>query len=178
MVEKFIFICEEKGYVKPSVYQGQYNLICRDPEKRLLPLLRKHNMTFIAYSPLGGGFLTGKLTSGNAQGTRLDSAYGQYFRDWYDKPEFHNAIKELQKVIEPLGISSTEAALRWLSYHSLLGEKDGIILGGTKIEQIKQNLADINKGPLPKEVVNEITRIKDAISEDSGNLIVNPDDIK
>jgi len=48
-VETFIEICEEKGYVKPSVYEGHYNAIVRRGEKELFPLLRKHNMAFFAF---------------------------------------------------------------------------------------------------------------------------------
>lgn len=48
-VEQFIAICEEKGYVKPSIYQGHYNPVVRGGEQELFPLLRKHNMAFWAY---------------------------------------------------------------------------------------------------------------------------------
>ncbi len=48
-VQKFIEICEQKGYTKPSVYQGHYNAIVRGGEKELFPLLRKHNIAFFAY---------------------------------------------------------------------------------------------------------------------------------
>ena len=48
-VQSFIDVCEEKGYVKPSVYQGHYNPIVRGGEKELFPLLRKHNIAFYAY---------------------------------------------------------------------------------------------------------------------------------
>lgn len=48
-VQKFIDIGEEKGYVKPSVFQGHYNAVVRGGEKELFPLLRKHNMAFWAY---------------------------------------------------------------------------------------------------------------------------------
>ncbi|OTA53268.1 Aldo/keto reductase [Hypoxylon sp. EC38] len=168
MLQSFIDICEREGYVKPSVYQGQYNLICRGPEKDLIPFLRKHNMTFNAYSPLGGGFLTGKLTLGNAEGTRLRSAYGAHFAAWYDKPEFHDAIRKLLAVIEPLDIKPSEAALRWVTYHSVLDERDGVILGATKLEQLKSNLVDIEKGPLPQEVVDVITEIGKTIDAIGG----------
>ncbi|KAI1295316.1 Aldo/keto reductase [Xylaria venustula] len=168
MVERFIEICDEKGYPRPEVYQGQYNLICRGPEKELIPLLRKHNMTFNAYSPLGGGFLTGKLTTGKAAGTRLGSAYGAHFTNMYDHPEFHDAVRGLLKVIEPYGIKPTEAALRWCAYHSILSEKDGIILGATKPEQLLANMEDIKKGPLPQVVIDEIADIGRKIDEMGG----------
>ena len=55
-------VCSANGYVKPSIYQGQYNALFRSCEKYLFPWLREHNIKFYAYSPLAGGFLTGKLT--------------------------------------------------------------------------------------------------------------------
>ena len=48
-VERIVEICEENGYVKPSVYQGQYNPIVRSGEKELLPILRKHGIAFYAW---------------------------------------------------------------------------------------------------------------------------------
>lgn len=116
-------------------------------------------MAFNAYSPLGGGFLTGNLTRGTAANTRLTSAYGAHFARWYDRPEFHDAVRTLLAVIEPLAIKPSEAALRWIAYHSALGEADGVILGATKAEHLRQNLVDIEKGPLPREVVDVIADI-------------------
>lgn len=48
-VEQIVKICEEKGYVKPTVYQGQYNAIVRGGEKDLFPVLRKLKIAFYAY---------------------------------------------------------------------------------------------------------------------------------
>ena len=50
-VMEILIICQSKGYVKPAVYQGQYNAICRGGEETLFPLLRENNMAFWAYSP-------------------------------------------------------------------------------------------------------------------------------
>ncbi|OKL58386.1 hypothetical protein UA08_06296 [Talaromyces atroroseus] len=161
MLERYLAICEEKDYIKPSVYQGEYNLISRDLEAALIPLLRKHNIKFVAYSPLGGGFLSGKLTAGNAEGTRLTSPLAQRFRQIYDHPEFHDKIRRLQEIIQPLGISPTGAALRWLAFHSLLREEDGIILGARRIEQVRENVKEIALGPLPASVAQLITALNE-----------------
>jgi aflatoxin B1 aldehyde reductase len=48
-VKKIVEICREKGYVKPSFYQGQYNPIVRSGEKELFPVLRKHEIVFCAW---------------------------------------------------------------------------------------------------------------------------------
>jgi aflatoxin B1 aldehyde reductase len=48
-VQRFIEICEQGCYTKPSVYQGAYNPIIRSNEKELFPLLRKHGIAFYAF---------------------------------------------------------------------------------------------------------------------------------
>lgn len=48
-IEEVVKICEEKGYVKPSVCQGHYNAIARAAEKDLVPVLRKYGIAFYAY---------------------------------------------------------------------------------------------------------------------------------
>ncbi|KAL3439947.1 NADP-dependent oxidoreductase domain-containing protein [Aspergillus insuetus] len=53
-VEKVIRIAKEHNYVLPSVYQGNYNAVSRHAEARLLPILRKHNISYYAHSPIAG----------------------------------------------------------------------------------------------------------------------------
>jgi aflatoxin B1 aldehyde reductase len=48
-VQEIVQICEDRGFVKPTVYQGQYNAIVRGREKELFPILRKHGIAFIAW---------------------------------------------------------------------------------------------------------------------------------
>lgn len=67
-VQEFLTICEERGYAKPNVYEGHYNAVTRGCEKELLPILRKHNMAFYAYSPAAAGLFSGHSeTSGRWQ---------------------------------------------------------------------------------------------------------------
>ena len=49
MLQKMLHICEEKGLQKPSSYQGDYNVVTRGMEAKLLPILRKHGMVFNAF---------------------------------------------------------------------------------------------------------------------------------
>ena len=71
MVEDWLRIAKDKEYVKPTWYQGQYNLLCRTYEDILFPLLRSEGMHFAAYSPLGGGFLNGNFTPQKTGGVRF-----------------------------------------------------------------------------------------------------------
>ncbi|KAB5526251.1 NADP-dependent oxidoreductase domain-containing protein [Coniochaeta sp. 2T2.1] len=138
-MEKYFAVCEEKGYVKPAVYQGCYNAITRGPEDKLIPLLRRHNCAFYAYSPLAGGFLTGKVTlakdspstsSHFLDRTRWAAGVHPGSAAFYDHPEMHSADRSLRKVCEAQSPALTvqKACLRWIMYHSVLGDGDAIIV--------------------------------------------------
>lgn len=161
VLSNWLKICDEKGYTKPTVYQGAYNFIRRDAETSLFPILRSHGLNFVAFWPLGGGFLTGNLTKGKIQGTRAGGtgAIANAFRTVNDTPEGHAVMRGLQEALEPHGINSIEAVLRWLSYHSQLGPADGIILGASKTGQLSSNIGAIKKGPLPEHVVVAIENV-------------------
>ena len=49
MLEQMLQICEEKNLQKPSCYQGEYNLITRGMETRLMSILHTHGMTYNAF---------------------------------------------------------------------------------------------------------------------------------
>ncbi len=53
-------VCESLGLEKPVAVQPEYNMLKREIESDLLPYCRKEQLAVLAYSPLGGGFLTGK----------------------------------------------------------------------------------------------------------------------
>lgn len=57
-VQKAYDYAKERGYVLPTVYQGNYSPVARLQETLLFPTLRKLGIAFYAYSPLAGGFLT------------------------------------------------------------------------------------------------------------------------
>ncbi|KAI1141734.1 NADP-dependent oxidoreductase domain-containing protein [Hypoxylon sp. FL0543] len=72
-VQRFVDICEERGWVKPTAYQGQYNAIVRGGEKELFPVLRKHGIAFYAYSPAAAGIFAGTHKEIKA-GSRYDQS--------------------------------------------------------------------------------------------------------
>ena len=68
-------VCDKEGLQKPGCYQGEYNMIIRGIETKLLPLLRQHGMVFNAFRPLASGFLTVKFVKGKHAGTRFDDEH-------------------------------------------------------------------------------------------------------
>lgn len=47
--EEFLSECDKRGWLKPSIYQGQYNALCRKMEEGLLPLLKRNAMDYVAF---------------------------------------------------------------------------------------------------------------------------------
>ncbi|KAI1335584.1 Aldo/keto reductase [Xylariaceae sp. FL0016] len=161
MLKDLIEICDKRGFVKPTVYQGQYNLVYRNLEKTIMPTLRQHDIAFNAFSPLAGGFLTGRVSAGQAEGSRFEegSAFGSNYRDWYLNENMHKAIETLSGILEAESISKAEAALRWIAYHSELGPTDAIILGASRPSQVEETAKAIRQGHLPHDVVGAMNNL-------------------
>ncbi|OQV08787.1 hypothetical protein CLAIMM_13009 [Cladophialophora immunda] len=155
-VGKIVQICEEKGFVKPSVYQGQYNPLIRSGEKELFPILRKHGIAFYAWSPAAGGFFAGNHKH-IQHGARFDSStwLGQTYSSVYLKPNIEAATDRAVELVAKHGINGHAAALRWTVYHSTLKEDfgDAIIIAASSVAQLESNIDMIEQGPLPVEVV-------------------------
>ncbi|KAF1991804.1 aflatoxin B1 aldehyde reductase member 2 [Aulographum hederae CBS 113979] len=163
-IEQFMEICGRRGFVKPGLYQGMYNALCRGAEEELLPVLRKYEIPYYAYSPTAGGLFSGKLkTESVAKGGRFDkdTKVGGLYRSWYFHDTILNAASEVHTTALAHNTTGIGAALRWLRFNSHLdGSKgDGLILSASSIEQIEQNLKWCDEGPLPQEVLESLEKV-------------------
>ncbi|KAL8832268.1 MAG: hypothetical protein Q9191_000367 [Dirinaria sp. TL-2023a] len=173
VLEKMLSLCEENGLQKPCCYQGEYNLVTRAMETKLLPILRAHRLTYNAFRPFAVGFLTGKLVNNEHAGTRFgdEHPFGKLARGLYSAEDLHTAMKKFDNEIKLHGLTSVEVAIRWLAYHSVLEAEDGIVLGASKVKQIRETVAMIHKGPLPEEVVNSAESLWIAVKGSRGDII-------
>ncbi|KAI3612061.1 aldo keto [Moniliophthora roreri] len=163
VLEQFFETCEAEGLeVKPQVYQGDYSVLSRDCEGKLLDTCRKHGMPYYAYSPAGGGLMNSKAYR-ERQGGRFDNSnrLGQIYRNQHYKDHLIEAAEKVRELASANGLSGHVLALRWAVWHSKLSEKhgDGIILGASSIEQLNANLDAIESGPLPDTIVHAIEDI-------------------
>ncbi|EIN03687.1 Aldo/keto reductase [Punctularia strigosozonata HHB-11173 SS5] len=156
-------ICKVKGYVTPTVYQGVYSAVQRNVEPELFPCLRYYGLSFYAYDVLGGGFFAGRYLTPEDEvenGSRFDSTrpLGQMWRGRYWKDPFFKAVQIIKEVSDKHGLTLSEVALRWMSHHSLLRREhgDSVLVGASSLKYIEQNLVDLEKGPLPEEVVKAL----------------------
>ncbi|KAK5205467.1 hypothetical protein LTR72_007024 [Exophiala xenobiotica] len=164
-VEEIVRICEENGWVKPSVYQGQYNPICRGGEEQLFAVLRKHNIAFYAYSPSACGFFSNKVsrasTKDKSSRWNIASPLGaKYAGDYFHDPLFA-AAEIVRQQAQKYGISGHAAALRWTTWHSQLGAEygDAVIVGASKLSQLKENMDILEQGPLPESLVETMNGV-------------------
>jgi aryl-alcohol dehydrogenase-like predicted oxidoreductase len=122
-----------------TAVQSEYSLWTRTPEKEVIPTLEELGIGFVPYSPLGKGFLTGKIN----ENTTFDSSD---FRSTLPRftPE---ALKANQRLIDLLGriaqpkkATPAQIALAWL-----LAQKPWIvpIPGTTKLERLDENIGAV-----------------------------------
>ncbi len=122
-----------------TAVQSEYSLFWRGPELELLPLLEELGIGFVPFSPLGAGFLTGKID----ENTTFDASD---FRNHVPRfsPEARKANKALVDVVKAVadskGATPAQVALAWL-----LAQKPWIvpIPGTTKAHRLEENLGAV-----------------------------------
>jgi aflatoxin B1 aldehyde reductase len=158
-------ICDRNGWIKPTAYQGIYNALHRSVEAELFPCLRKYGLAFYEFNPLGGGYLTSRYHRGMMdaeveEGSRFDPKrnQGRSYRARYWNEAYFDALDILRPVAKKHGLSEAECALRWMTHHSLLKREygDAIIIGASSAPQLEENLQNLEKGPLPEELVKAL----------------------
>ncbi|KAJ4491397.1 Aldo/keto reductase [Lentinula edodes] len=164
-VAELVGICKANGYVVPSVYQGLYNAVHRAVEPELIPCLRKFGISFYAFNPLGGGFFTGRYSSSEddvGEGTRFDpsAVQGKLYRNRYWNEHYFEATSAIRAIADAHELSMAEVALRWLCHHSVLKRDfgDSVLIGASSLKHVKQNLVDLEKGPLPENVTEALDK--------------------
>jgi aryl-alcohol dehydrogenase-like predicted oxidoreductase len=126
-----------------------YNLLARGIEQEFLPMCKRMQTFTCIYNPLAGGFLTGKQQiAAPAPGSRFDG--NQMYLDRYWHPSYFSAVETLSQAARGHGRSLVSLALCWLYYHT---PADCLILGASRLEQLEGNLAALDEGPLPEELV-------------------------
>ncbi|XP_030585492.1 aflatoxin B1 aldehyde reductase member 4-like [Archocentrus centrarchus] len=176
-VAEIVCICRHNNWIVPTVYQGMYNATTRQVETELIPCLRYYGMRFYAYNPLAGGLLTGKYHYEDKDGAQpagrfFGNNWASAYRDRYWKKSHFQAIEVVLQALETAYGSEkpslTSAAMRWMYHHSQLkGDLgDGVIIGMSSMEQLQQNLAAAEEGPLDQRVVDAFKEAWDLVAHE------------
>jgi aryl-alcohol dehydrogenase-like predicted oxidoreductase len=136
-----------------SALQTEYSLWSRDPEDEILPLVRELGIGFVAYSPLGRGFLTGVFK------TPEDFPQGDYrrFSPRFQGENFYKnleLVNEVEAMAQKKNVTTAQLALAWVMAQ---GEDIVPIPGTKKRERLVENInaADIVLTPAELQKLNQ-----------------------
>jgi aryl-alcohol dehydrogenase-like predicted oxidoreductase len=121
-----------------AALQSEYSIFSREIEAEILPACRDTGTTFVAYSPLGRGMLTGSFKKDwKPEGMDFRAA----MQPRYSKENFENnlaLVTEIERVAADKGVAPGQIALAWVLSR---GENIVTIPGTTKLANLKSNLA-------------------------------------
>jgi aryl-alcohol dehydrogenase-like predicted oxidoreductase len=131
-----------------AALQSEYSLWWREPEAQVIPTLEELGIGFVPFSPLGKGFLTGKIS----EDTKFDK---NDFRNIVPRftPENRRANQALADLLgrfaQQKKVTPAQIALAWL-----LGQKPWIvpIPGTTKLHRLEENIGAVNVGLSPEDL--------------------------
>lgn len=140
-LERAVQISERNGWARLVTLQPQYNLLAREIELDVLPACLDNGIGLLPWSPLGGGWLTGKYRrdvrpSGS---TRLgeDPTRGVEAYDLRDNPRTWAVVDEVASIADRRGVSMAQVALNWLRNRPAVLS---VLLGCRTTDQLLDNL--------------------------------------
>jgi aryl-alcohol dehydrogenase-like predicted oxidoreductase len=120
-----------------TALQSEYSLWTRDPEAEVLPLVRELGIGFVAYSPLGRGFLTGQIRSvSDLDGSDFRAANPRFAEEALQQNL--RIVEEVEAVAREAGATPGQVALAWL-----IAQGDDVVpIPGTKrVSRLEENAA-------------------------------------
>jgi aryl-alcohol dehydrogenase-like predicted oxidoreductase len=150
-----LWLSDTRGWERFACYQPQYSLVVRDIDEEIVPVLDLKGLGCVAWSPLGGGYLTGKYTPGSlkVQGSR--SAEGWGFQSRFFAPSHADILQTLLDVSKEMGKTPAQAALRWVMDRPFM---TSAIVGARNAEQLGETLK-AGGWRLPKEAEEKLTKV-------------------
>jgi aryl-alcohol dehydrogenase-like predicted oxidoreductase len=131
-----------------SALQTEYSLWTRDPEENLLPLCRELGIGFVAYSPIGRGFLSGGIR-------RTDDLESDDRRRFFPRFQGENLRKNLElvgrigQIAERKNCKPSQLAIAWLLTR---GADIVPIPGTTRIRHLEENAAALDVRLTPEDL--------------------------
>jgi aryl-alcohol dehydrogenase-like predicted oxidoreductase len=141
-IQKVVDLADHRGLARPVTLQPQYNLLARDIEFEIVPACESTGLGLLPWSPLGGGWLTGKykrderptgatrLGDDPQRGVEAYDRRGPQQRTW-------DVIEAVQAIANDRGVTMAQVALAWLVDRPLM---TSVILGARTLEQLDDNL--------------------------------------
>lgn len=145
-VQKAAEVCRREGFAVPITMQPSYSLLVREIEWEIVPACIENGMGLMAWSPLGGGWLTGKyrrdLDPSGATRLGEDPTRGiEAYAKRAGNKQIWEVLDVVHKIAESRGVSMAQVALAWVA------QKPGVstvLIGARTQVQLKDNLEAAN----------------------------------
>lgn len=145
-IAKALGISAREGLTRFECMQPMYNLVKRQAEVELLPLAESEKMAVIAYSPLGGGLLTGKYTTTQKPEIGRLVQRPKYMQR-YSPPEYYATAERFAQHARGRGVEPAALAVAWVMSHPAVTAP---IIGARNLTQLEGSLAAVNVKMTPE----------------------------
>ena len=138
-IVKAIGITEARQLAPILSLQAYYTLAGRDLEREVVPMLKSEGLGLMVWSPLAGGFLSGKYTRDNEQaadGRRANFDFPPVNRD-----RGYDVIEAMRPIATAHGVTVAQIALAWLLHKDVV---TSVIVGAKRPDQLADNLAAVD----------------------------------
>lgn len=157
MLTKSLWISDVRNLVRFDSLQPHYSLVHRaEFERELMPLCLDQGIGVIPYSPLAGGFLTGKYRRDSEM---PDSARADGVRSRYMNEQGFAAVDRLEEIGQAHGATIAQTAIAWVLANTAVSSA---IIGANSIEQLTDTMkgADVALTAEEKAALDEVTAWK------------------
>lgn len=150
-----LWLSDTKNLASFACYQPQYSLVVRDIEEEIIPVCQLKGLGVVIWSPLAGGFLTGKYQPGTRTAAGTRSAEGWAYPERYFAANADESLRVLLDVAQEVGHSPAQVALRWALAQPAI---TSAIIGARTTEQARDNF--LTSGwQLPQEALTRLTEV-------------------
>ena len=146
---------EKNHLTPPTMEQPQYNLLDRKRfEVEYDPIFRRYQMGTTIWSPLASGALTGKYLDGIPEGSRATLKGYEWLKKYMIDSDRGQArmdkVRNLKPIADELGVSLSKMSIAWCLLNPNVST---VILGASRVDQLKENLEALEVVPLLTEDV-------------------------
>ena len=150
-----LWISDSSQLARFVCYQPQYSLVVRDIEEELVPVCELKGLGVVVWSPLGGGFLSGKYQPGETSRAGARSAEGWGFPIRFFAANRDEILATLLEIAGELGRSPAQVALRWVMDQRFI---TSAIVGARTTAQLRDTLR-AGGWQLPAEALQRLDKV-------------------
>jgi len=154
-LSKFLEVSKLKTLPKMMSVQNPYNLLCRTYEIGLAEISIREKSGLLAYSPLAGGFLTGKYRNNNLPENSRQKLFGDYYTR-YSKSNASIVIEKYFDIAKKFALDFAQMSIKFCEIQKFV---TSVIIGATTMEQLKIDIESVNVN-LTEEISKKINDVQ------------------